>query len=400
MTKVFLQRSRYAIRRLLNSPLIKPRSRHERNARLLYLNTAMIGVPSGGIMAFLPIFMARLGASSTLIGALSSLPALLAILVFIPAAVIAERRADHVHVRTVYARLGRLCFLACALVPFIVPTAYLPLTLVLIWILKTFPDCVSSTAWTSVIARAIPAERRAHLNSTRWALLSTVSALSSAFFGWLLDSVAFPLNYQLVFFISFVFGWLDPLIFSRIRVPKTKRPKHRKTPGLAARIGEYLSPVAQHRPFLLFAAITISYRIALSLPIPLFGLFWVEELAAPDTLIGLRGTVGYVALVVGYLFWGRMANRMGRRLLLISAALGLALYPIATALSPSAIWLLPAAIIWGLTASGIDIGLFDIMMAAMPDERQPLFAAVWSMISNGAIFVGPLLGATLAQSTS
>ncbi|MGM0400214.1 MAG: hypothetical protein ACQEQT_02830, partial [Chloroflexota bacterium] len=33
-------------------------------------------------------------------------------------------------------------------------------------------------------------------------------------------------------------------------------------------------------------------------------------------------------------------------------------------------------------------------------ERQPLFAAVWSMISNGAIFVGPLLGATLAQSTS
>ncbi len=400
MIRAFLHRSRYAMRRLLDSPLVKPRSQHDHNARLLLLNTAMIGVPAGGIMAFLPIFMARLGASSTLIGALSSAPALLAILVFIPAAIIAERRPDHVRVRVTFAKLGRLCFLACALVPFLIPTAYLPMVLVFIWMLKTFPDCVASTAWTSVIARAIPPERRAHLNSIRWASLSIMSALSSALFGWLLDSVFFPLNYQLVFFISFAFSWLDPLIFSRIRVPKTAGPERGKARRWGARTREYLSPVIHHRPFLLFAAITISYRIALSLPIPLFGLFWVEELDAPDTLIGLRGTVGYVALVVGYLFWGRMANRIGRRLLLISAALGLALYPIATALSPSAIWLLPAAVIWGLTASGIDIGLFDIMLTAMPDERQPLFAAVWNMISNGAIFIGPLLGAALAQNTS
>ena len=91
---------------------------------------------------------------------------------------------------------------------------------------------------------------------------------------------------------------------------------------------------------------------------------------------------------------------MGRRFWSRAAAAGLALYPIATALSPSGIWLLPAAAIWGLTASGINIGLFDIMLAAMPDERQPLFAAVWNMIANGAIFIGPLLGAALAQSTS
>lgn len=402
MPKDFLQKSRYAIHRLLNSPFIKPRSQQERNARLLYLNTAMIGVPSGGIIAFLPIFMARLGASSTLIGALSSAPALLAILVFIPAAIIAERQSDHVRVRVTFAKLTRLCFLACALVPFFIPTIYLPTILIIIWVLRTFPDCVATTAWTSVISRAVPPERRAHLNSTRWALLSIMSALSSAFFGWLLDSVTFPMNYQLVFFISFVFSWLDPLIFSYIRVPKVAGPEEgeREERRLGTRVREYLNPVAHHRPFLIFAAITISYRIALSLPIPLFGLFWVEELAAPDTLIGLRGTVGYVALVVGYLFWGRMANKMGHRLLLIFSALGLALYPIATALSPSAIWLLPAAAIWGLTASGVDIGLFDLMLAAIPDERQPLFAAVWNMISNGAVFVGPLLGAALAQSTS
>jgi DHA2 family multidrug resistance protein-like MFS transporter len=103
---------------------------------------------------------------------------------------------------------------------------------------------------------------------------------------------------------------------------------------------------------------------------------------------------------VGYIFWGRSANKIGHRQVLFLAALGSALYPILTGLSPSAWWLLPAAAIWGLTAAGIDIGLFDMMLAYVPERRQPLFTAVWSMVTNGAIFIGPQLGAILSDATS
>jgi MFS family permease len=105
-------------------------------------------------------------------------------------------------------------------------------------------------------------------------------------------------------------------------------------------------------------------------------------------------------LVVGYLFWGRSANKIGHRMVLTLAALGLATYPIVTALSPSAAWLFPAAAIWGLTAAGIDVGLFDMMLGCIPKQRQPLFAAVWSIVANAAVFVGPLLGASLAEHSS
>ncbi len=385
-----------------SSPLIHPRTQEDRNIRLLYLNTAIVGVPSGGVVAFLPVFLARLGASSSMVGWLTSAPALVMVLALIPAAMIAERNPDQVKVRTRYAWLYQLAYLLAALAPFVIPTTSLPVVLVVIWMLKTFPEAVSTPSWTSVMARAVPPERRAHLNGTRWALLSVMCALSSAFFGWLLDSVPPPLNYQLVFGISFVTAWFDPFFFSFIKVPPLPHvpSEHLHTDGLFKRFAGYFQPVLSYKPFLSFIAITILYRVALNFPAPLYSLFWVNQLHAPDTLIGLRGTVGNAALVVGYLFWGRSANRIGHRQVLFLSAIGYAIYPIMTGLSPNAWWLLPAAAIWGLTAAGLDIGLFDMMLAYCPERRQPLFGAVWSMVASAAVFVGPQLGAILSDATS
>jgi MFS family permease len=231
-------------------------------------------------------------------------------------------------------------------------------------------------------------------------MLSLVSAVSSAFFGWLLDRVAFPLNYQIVFSISFVLAWLDPYFFSKIVVPPLERPQLSASRNLARRFGEYFKPVVQSRTFLRFLAATTLYRVALNMPAPLFSLFWVNDLQAPDTLIGLRGTVGNMALMLGYLFWGRSAGRMGHRRVLTLAACGYALYPVLTALSPSPEWLLPVAAVWGLTVSGLDVGLFDLMLSSCPEKRQPLYISVQQMTANGAIFAGPLIGAALSNVTS
>lgn len=390
-------RLRIAASHLKASPLLHPQTLEDRNARLLYLNTASIGVPAAGIGAFMAVFLARLGASSTIIGWLTSAPALIGMLALIPGAIIAERNSDQVRVRCNAIRTQRLTYLACALLPFVLPPTYLLIPLVALWAIKTIPESISTPAWTAVIAKALSPQRRAQVNATRWALLSIVSALASAFFGWLLDLVVFPLNYQLVFFISFLFGWLDPFFFSKIRVEPLEKPVIGPDHGLWQRIADYFRPVLTYRPFLWAILLMLPYRFALNLPAPLFSLYWVNELRAPDTLIGLRGTVGHAALVLGYTFWGSVTPRLGQRRVLTLSALGLALYPISTGLSPSPIWLLPAAAIWGLTASGIDVAFFEVMLAAMPGQRQPLFAAVWSIVAQVAMFFGPLVGAGLAE---
>jgi len=61
---------------------------------------------------------------------------------------------------------------------------------------------------------------------------------------------------------------------------------------------------------------------------------------------------------------------------------------------------IPAAVLWGLTVAGIDIGLFDMLLAACPAGNMPRFAALANMLTSVASMVGPLLGAALAQETN
>ena len=105
------------IQQINRSPLVHPRTQEERNARLLLLNTSMIGVTSGGIVAFMPVFLARLGASSSLMGWLSSAPALLAVFLRIPGAVVAEHYANQVRVRSRVSGFVYLAYLLCGLMP-------------------------------------------------------------------------------------------------------------------------------------------------------------------------------------------------------------------------------------------------------------------------------------------
>jgi MFS family permease len=133
------------------------------------------------------------------------------------------------------------------------------------------------------------------------------------------------------------------------------------------------------------------------MPAGLFSIFWVNDLHATDGWIGLRGSAGYIALLVGYVFWGRTANRVGHRRMLLICGAGMACYPALTALAPSVQWLLPVALVWGVTAGGLDLGLFDMLLAACPAGRQPSFAAASSTCASVAVTVGPLMGAALAQ---
>ena len=61
---------------------------------------------------------------------------------------------------------------------------------------------------------------------------------------------------------------------------------------------------------------------------------------------------------------------------------------------------IPAAIVWGFAAAGIDIGLFDMLLAACPEGRQPSYSATANMLISIAASIGPLLGAALALSLS
>ncbi|MCX6027984.1 MAG: MFS transporter [Chloroflexi bacterium] len=369
------------------------------NYRYLLLSGVWFGPVDGGIFNYLPVFLARLGATPSIVSLLTSGQSLLGIFAFIPGGAYTERHRDLMKLFVRAGLVTRLIYLLIALSPLLLDRTAIPLVAVLLWTLVALPNAIHIPAWAAIMQKAVPPGQRARLNGTRWALMSLASGTCLALFGLLLDRIPFPIGYQVVFGIGFVAGVVNILYFGKVRTPPFdfQSAQGEGNASLAARLRTFVRPFAESRPFVRFSIANLAYRLALALPAGLFSVFWVRELHATDTWIGLRGTAGYAALVVGYWLWGRVTNRIGHRNLLLLCGAGLALYPALTALAPTPAWLLPAAVIWGLTAAGVDIGLFDMLLAACPEGKMPSFAAAANVITSIASSVGPLLGAALAQ---
>jgi MFS family permease len=374
----------------------------DRNYRNLLISGAWFGPAEGGIFNFLPVFVARLGASPTMVSLLTAGPSLVGIFSYLPGGAYAERRPDQVRLVVRAGFLARLSYLLIALLPFFLPPEQVVIAIVLIWSLTAIPNAVHVPAWTAMMQRAVPPGRRAKLNGARWGLMSLIASIAMAVYGVMLNRMDFPLGYQIVFMISFLAAMMNLVYFSRVVIPPfvSGRGDGAAHGSIFAEVPGLFRAYFSNRRFVRFLAASGVFRLALAMPVGLFSIYWVNDLEATDALIGLRGTAGYIALVVGYFFWGRTANRIGHRRMLMICGLGQACYPVLTALASDAYWLLPAAAVWGLTAAGIDLGLFDMLLAACPEGRQPTFAAGSAVFASVAVTIGPLLGAAMAQNWS
>jgi len=385
-----------AARRRVSNQRSRPETVQERNIRLFTIDTGWNGVVGAGVGTFLTVLMARLGASSLMIGALTSLPALVSMLVSLPASAFIERQHDHVKSTTIYRLAFRLAYVLIAFLPFFT-RAHFSLVAVILWGLQAIPMAMATVAWTSVVGAIVPPERRAAINGQRWALLSTVTAVCVGLFGRLLDApwLPFPLNYQLVFFLSGGAGMIGLFYFDKIVMPVDYAPANPPHLPLHRRVAELLSPMLGCPPFINYLLATLLVRVGMAMPTALYSIFWVRNLQASDTIIGLRTTVGLITTVIGYWWFGRLATRRGHRGILLASSIGLGLYPIMTALAPNQYWLLPAAAVWGLFAGGISISFFEALFETTLPEKRPSFAALNAVFANLAIFVGPLIGSAL-----
>ena len=372
------------------------------NIRWLYASTASFGVIQAGAMAYLPVFLARLGASAFEIGLLTAAPALVSMAILIPSGLLAERFRDQVRLRVWTEIAIYIPTLILTLCPFFVPLEALPVVAIVLSAFQALPMGLETSAFLTVFAQAFPPERIARINGVRWALMGLTGAVSVAAFGRLLDLVAFPLNYQIVFAVTWAAGLGNALFFTRMRVPLLERRNGpAATPGTVAdRLAAYVRSVMEQRAFVRYLLATLAFRVALMLPEALFSLVWVRSLQASDSLIGLRGTAVFAAQLIGFLSWGRLANRLGHRRMLFVSAFLAGFYPICTGLAPAAAWLIPIGAIWGLAYSGIRIALFDMLIVSVPADRMPRLASLYSLAERLSMFAGPLLGVALSQATS
>jgi MFS family permease len=364
----------------------------ERNVRWLCREVLWAGVAGGIIASFLSIFALRLGASPFEVGLLTTGPAIAGIICPLPSARIVSRRWGK-RVVVLPLALNRLLFVALFLLPWFPAAARVPL-LVAAVTLASVPGVFFTTAFVPLLAKVLPPQIRARVVGRRSTLSSLTSTLAVLVVGKVLDAFPFPMNFQIIFIGGLITAQVSTFLVSLVRVPALNEA----APLQAGRTGADADSTerAVHTAFFWrHTASAVVFSLGFFLPSALYPIVQVDKLHASNGWIGVIATVSGLAAVLCSPFAARAVTRFGNRVVLAAGGIVFTAVPIGAGLAPSVpAYILVAAVMGGLTVA-INLALFQCLLDVAPLSQQMRYTAMYSMIVNGAVATGPLLGTFL-----
>jgi MFS family permease len=317
----------------------------QRNFRQLYADVFWYGLLSGSAIAFVTIFAARLGATSFQISLLAAGPAVVNLLISLPAGLwLANRPAIRVTYRA--AMLHRLGYLLLIPLPWLFGEDIQIWVLILITLAMSLPGAFLAISFNAMFAEVVPPDWRGEVVGRRNALMSVSMMVSTLLCGQLLDRIIFPTNYQLVFAIGVVGAALSTYHLGRLRLDQAPAGPNSPVPGelpdgldeAQSVGGRRNSPANAIRSMLridllktsfgTFLGVYLIFYIFQNLPLPLFPLVFVNELDLSDGVISLGSTLFYLAMTLVSLGLGRLSRRYGHYHMLVTGGLLYGLYPL------------------------------------------------------------------------
>jgi MFS family permease len=373
---------------------------HDRNAWYLVLEIFWSSVLASAA-AFNSAYAIRLGATNTDIGLLSSLPALLAVIVSIPAGKYLERRARRKTPILVSLTAYRFGYALIALVP-LVRLGHIPQGILITGalILFTIPAHLFNVGFTPMLAEIIPEERRAATFSARNIIYNASYSVIVFLFGQWLSRVNFPVNYQVMYIVGFLGSLVSIYYLIKVQVPDSvpfPLALVEKQPNLLARLRGMVADLRAQPRFARIALNTFLHGFGLWLAGPLYMLFYVNALSASDAWIGLQGTVASAATIVGFAFWRMVMMRWGEPKTLKRVIIFLGAFPVLVGLFHNLTLILFAVALNGFLSPGVTLSHYNTLLKVIPPESRPKYTALYMTIANVGIFIGPLVGVALAN---
>lgn len=170
-----------------------------------------------------------------------------------------------------------------------------------------------------------------------------------------------------------------------------------------------LPPLNQSRSdqtqFLLFLLYFGLWAFGLNLSNPFFNLYLLDNLALGLNWVTIYNSLGTGANLLLLLLWGRLADRIGNRSILLLDGILVALVPLlwlGTDTSPLSLWLwFPLLhLLGGGTGAAVDLCINNLQFAIVPIQNQTKYFAMTAAVGGVAGAAGSLACGWLAQSAS
>lgn len=386
----------------------------------LYWDVAWYGLLAGSTLAFVIVYMTRLGAASWQLGLLNAGPALVGLLFTMPA-------GRWLHGRPIgravlgSAIVSRLFFLPMVLLPLALPANAQIWSFILITLIMAVPGTVLAVGFNALYAAAVPPEYRGEVSGVRNALLAVVYVAASLGSGFILTRTPLAVGYPIVFGLGFLGAAMSTLhvwFLSYLRGDEGVEPDMVRSPlGDHARPGSMrfmgmsvrssvalrvfsrtrlvLRPEILRTPFGWVVGSLLLFHFAQYIPIALFPLLYVNELNFSDQQISIGTALFQAIVLIGSLQLRWLTRRKGNLWIMYSGVIGLSLYPLIMASAQGMALYLVASVVGGAAWSMVGGALANYLLEMAPANDRPAYLAWYNLALNAGILGGSLAGPVL-----
>lgn len=387
----------------------------------LYLDIAWYGLLSGSAISFVAIYATRLGAGGFEIGLISAGPAIVNLLLTLPAGRWLEGKRTE---RAVFwgAILHRLFYIPWVFLPILLAPQLQVWALIGLILLMSAPGTMLAVGFNAMFAEAVPPDWRSHVAGSRNALLAITFTASTLVSGYILNQAPFPTGYQIVFAIGVVGAAMSSLHLLFVRPTNRNHslqpnqqtfdlvsPGRVRSPvaGLRTSVGlrflarsggrDLLNVSVLRGPFGRVVGVLFAFHLAQFMSVPLFPLVMVNQLGLSDAEISLGTALFYVAVLLGSMQLDWISQRLGHHRVTALGAIGLASYPAFLAISRGLDLYLAASVAGGLAWSLIGGSLANYVLERTPEDDRPAHLAWYNLALNAGILLGSLAGPLLGD---
>jgi MFS family permease len=371
----------------------------DRNALYLVLEMGWASILASAIV-FNSAFAVRLGATNTQVGLLTSIPALMAVLVSIPSGRFLQTRRQSkpwiLSALTIY----RSGYLLLALLPWLALT-HLPLgtQVIITLVVFTLPAHFFNVGFIPMLAEVTPEGRRAAVFSARNIVYNASLTVTVFLFGQWLNWARFPFNYQVMYIFGFLTSLMSVVNLIKVKVPDrlVTPPQPRQSRSLSEQIRLARQSIASHPGIFRITTNTFMHGMGVWGASALYTLYFVRVLGASDAWIGLQGTVASACTILGYALWRWVIGRVGESKVLRCTIVCLGLYPLLSGLLPSLTAILFVSGLNALISPGVNLAHFNTLLKVTPPESRPAYTALYMAFVNTGAFIFPLVGVWMAD---
>lgn len=356
-----------------------------------------VGVSISNVSApYLPVFLTRLGASNFQVGLMSSMPGVTGLLMAIFVGRFLQTRRNIVPWYGLSRLLVIMCYALTGLLTFVLAEQYLVVATLAIWAFATIPQIALAVAFSVVMNAVAGPEGRYALLSRRWAIFGLTGVIGTFIVTRVIDLIAFPTNYAVMFLVLSVGGIVSYYFSNKIRIPDQQPVTLTPSKSLRERWQNNLALLRSNPAFMSFALKRFVYLSALALSLPVMPLYYVKNVRATDSQIGTFNMAMTIVMLVGYFMWPLLSRRYSGRFVLLATTFGMILHPALVASTTRVEWIIACSALAGMFQGGLDLVFFDELMKTVPSEYSATFVSLAQSMQYFSTVLAPLLGTWLA----